>query len=68
MYLRMKNSKCNCIRFFVSYRRCNQYRETRYRQNLIIDDFLMKNNEKKLTDLATRGRKMNAPMLYITQD
>jgi DNA helicase HerA-like ATPase len=41
----------------------------RYKQNLIVvDDFVTEKDQKKLIDLAIRGRKMNASMIYITQD
>lgn len=41
----------------------------RDKQNLIIvDDFVTEKDQKKLIDLAIRGRKMNASMIYITQD
>jgi hypothetical protein len=41
----------------------------RYKQNLIVvDNFVTEEDQKKLIDLAIRGRKMNASMIYITQD
>jgi DNA helicase HerA-like ATPase len=41
----------------------------RYKENLIVvDDFVTEKDQKKLIDLAIRGRKMNASMIYITQD
>jgi DNA helicase HerA-like ATPase len=41
----------------------------RYKENLIVvDDFVTEKDPKKLIDLAIRGRKMNASMIYITQD
>jgi hypothetical protein len=40
-----------------------------HEQNLIVvDDFVTEKDQKKLIDLAIRGRKMNASMIYITQD
>jgi hypothetical protein len=41
----------------------------RYKENLIVvDDFVTEKDKQKLIDLAIRGRKMNASMIYITQD
>jgi hypothetical protein len=41
----------------------------RDKQNLIVvDNFVTEKDQKKLIDLAIRGRKMNASMIYITQD
>jgi hypothetical protein len=41
----------------------------RDKQNLIVvDDFVTEKDQKKLIDLAISGRKMNASMIYITQD
>jgi GTPase SAR1 family protein len=38
----------------------------RYKQNLIVvDNFVTEKDQKKLIDLAIRGRKMNASMIYM---